>query len=217
MVTRASGLPIHLNKSVTGNSFKKESPLYLFCFPGRDFAVTSGNHDWEFTFLEENGCIKVKCTRETTTHWLWNVAQECWSQSVDYARDFTFQYLTLRPYVKDPTLTAGVRCPACRELNSSSARYCDRCGNSLNWNQHDVLDRDDKEKQAREYKHLIGFGRGDSHQITDMGEKKILIPRQDSDVIRADYHIFQFLLLIYTYCEILTKKLFRKFSYANEF
>lgn len=109
-----------------------ENTAFIFCFPGRDFAVTSGNHDWEFTFLEENGCIKVKCTRETTTSWLWNVGQECWSQSVDYARDFAFQYLTLRPYVKDPTLTAGVRCSVCSELNSSSARYCNRCGSHRN-------------------------------------------------------------------------------------
>ena len=31
-----------------------------------------------------------------------------------------------------------------------------------------------------------------SQHVTSLGEKKILIPRQDSDEIRADYHIFQF-------------------------
>ena len=109
-----------------------ENTAFIFSIPGRDFAVTSGNHDWEFTFSEENGSIGVKCTRETTTHWLWNVAHDCWSQSVDYATELAFRYLTLRHNVKHPTLTAGVHCSACSELNSSSASYCNRCGKPLN-------------------------------------------------------------------------------------
>ena len=57
-----------------------ENAAFIFCFPGGDFTVTAGNHDWEFTFLlDEKGCISVECTRETTQHWLWNVAREGWN------------------------------------------------------------------------------------------------------------------------------------------
>lgn len=64
---------------------------------------------------------------------LWNAAKNCWGQMVDYARNFVFQALTGRPYVSETALTAGVRCPRanCRELNGSTARFCNSCGRPL--------------------------------------------------------------------------------------
>lgn len=109
-----------------------ENTAFIFCFPGKDFAVMSGNHQWEFTFFIENGDIRVKCTRETTRRWLWNVVKECWNRLVDYGRDFAYQALTGRPYVAGTAITAGVKCPDCGELNSSAARFCGGCANPLN-------------------------------------------------------------------------------------
>lgn len=106
-----------------------QNTAFIFCFPGEDFAVTSGNHDWEFIFFIENGDIHVKCTRVPTRRWLWNVIMECWNR-LD-GRNFAYQALTGRSYVAENALTAGVRCPNCSELNSSSARFCSGCGSSL--------------------------------------------------------------------------------------
>ena len=65
-----------------------ENTAFVFCFPGGDFAVIAGNHEWEFTFLlDEKGCIRVECTRETTKHWLWNVAREGLNHGVDLLRE----------------------------------------------------------------------------------------------------------------------------------
>lgn len=129
-----------------------QNTAFIFCFPGRDFAVTSGNHDWEFTFSIENDNIKAKCTRVTTRRWLWNAVRDCWNQIVGFGRDFAYQALTGRTYVTGTAITAGMRCPDCTQLNSSSANFCGDCGNPLNWSQHDVLDTDNKDKRAREYK-----------------------------------------------------------------
>lgn len=106
---------------------------FIFCFPGQDFAVTSGNHGWEFIFYIENGDVKVRRTRVVTTRrWLWNVVRERWNRIVDYGRDFAYQALTGRPDVTGTAITEGVRCPDCRELNSSSALFCDGCRSPLN-------------------------------------------------------------------------------------
>ena len=104
-----------------------KNTAFIFCYPGRDFAVISGNHAWEFTFFEENGGIQAQCTRVTIKRWLWDVVAECWGQLVDYARNFTYQALTGRPYVAETAITAGVRCPKCGEVNSSSRRFCNSC------------------------------------------------------------------------------------------
>ena len=110
-----------------------ENAALIFCIPGRDFCVTSGKHRWEFVIFEERGEIQAKCCRMPTARWLWNAARNCWGQIVDYARNFAFQALTGRPYVSETALTAGVRCPRanCRELNGSTARFCNRCGRPL--------------------------------------------------------------------------------------
>lgn len=110
-----------------------DNAALIFCIPVRDFCVTSGNHRWEFVIFEERGEIQAKCCRMPTARWLWNAARNCWGQIVDYARNFAFQALTGRPYVSETALTAGVRCPRanCRELNGSTARFCNRCGRPL--------------------------------------------------------------------------------------
>lgn len=110
-----------------------ENAALIFCIPGRDFCVTSGKHRWEFVIFEERGEIQAKCCRMPTARWLWNAAKNCWGQIVDYARNFAFQALTGRPYVSETALTAGVRCPRanCRELNGSTARFCNSCGRPL--------------------------------------------------------------------------------------
>ena len=130
-----------------------QNTAFIFCLPGQDFAVTSGNHGWEFIFCIENGDIKVRCTRVVTTRrGLWNVAKERCNRIVDYWRNFACQPLTRRPDVTGTAITAGVSCPACGEGNSSSARFCEGCESPLNSSQHDALDTDNKDKRTREYK-----------------------------------------------------------------
>ena len=109
-----------------------QNTAFIFCFPGQNFAVTSGNHGWEFIFYIENGDVKVRCTRVVTTRRrLGNFVRERWNRIVDYGRNFAYQALTGRPYVTGTAITAGVRCPDCTELNSSSARFCGRCESPL--------------------------------------------------------------------------------------
>ena len=107
-----------------------ENAALIFCIPGRDFCVTSGNRRWEFVIFEERGEIQAKCCRSPTGRSSWNAAKNCLGQNVDYARNFAVQALTGRPYVSE---TAGVRCRRanCRELNGSTARFCNRCGRPL--------------------------------------------------------------------------------------
>ena len=72
-----------------------ENTAFIFCFPGGDFAVIAGNHDWEFTFLmDEEGCIRVECTRETTQHWLWNVAREGLNNGVFFVSEVAVPLMT---------------------------------------------------------------------------------------------------------------------------
>ena len=110
-----------------------ENAALIFCIPGQDFCVTSGKHRWEFVIFEERGEIQAKCCRMPTARWLWNAAKNGWGQNVDYARNLAFQALTGRPYLSETALTAGVRCPTanCRELNGSTARFCNSCGRPL--------------------------------------------------------------------------------------
>lgn len=109
-----------------------QNTAFIFCFPGQDFAVTSGNHGWEFIFYIENGDVKVRCTRVVTTRRrLGNVVRERWNRIVDSGRNFACQALTGRPYVTRTAITAGVPCPDCTELNSSSACSCGRCESPL--------------------------------------------------------------------------------------
>ena len=95
---------------------------FVFCIPGRDFAVISGDHRWEFIFFEERGEIEVRCCRLPKTRWLWNITMKCWSRVVDYVRDIAFQGVTGRPYLSPPALDARALIPPRSQGLSSSIR-----------------------------------------------------------------------------------------------
>lgn len=46
---------------------------FLFAQPGREFAIISGNGDWEFVFSQEaNGEICGHCVRMPRLHYIWD-------------------------------------------------------------------------------------------------------------------------------------------------
>ena len=111
-----------------------ENAAMIFCVPGRDFCVVSGRRKWQFVIFEdEKGQLQGKCCLMPLYLWLWDVAKRCWCGIVNYARDFTFQALTGRPYKSENAITAGGCCPRpdCPKSNDCASPHCQACGRPL--------------------------------------------------------------------------------------